>query len=192
MRAAYLSGQTPGGQAITSNPVGPPPGVLPGDGIHAVGTGIHPNTVQAICWGAAAAARRACRWWFRCCCAAWAGGPAIAATAQAARMAAGTVLNLTARPLARIGIDARSKPRRPRRWFTQPWAEIDRAFSRDRAAPAGRRSSTGCGRPARNSSAGSSHAKCRASRRNACRDWAARRRTRPDRRSSRCRPIGRA
>lgn len=44
----YLSGQTPGGQTITSKPVGIPPGVLPSTGWHAAGMGMQPNTVQAI------------------------------------------------------------------------------------------------------------------------------------------------
>jgi hypothetical protein len=98
--ADHFSGQTPGGQAITSNPVGRPLGVLPATGIHSLGMGIHPNTVQAICCGAAATARwTACRWWFRGGCAALAGNPA-ATMAQAARMAAEKDFNLTARPLS--------------------------------------------------------------------------------------------
>ena len=44
----YLSGQTPGGQTITSKPVGIPPGVLPSTGVHAAGMGWQPSTVQAI------------------------------------------------------------------------------------------------------------------------------------------------
>lgn len=65
-------------------------------------------------------------------------------------------------------------------------------FTRDRSAPAARRSSTGCGRRAHSSFAGSWRGKCPASPRNACRDWAASRRMRSGRGSSRCRPIGRA
>ena len=57
---------------------------------------MHPNTVQAICWGAAARARWAYRWWCSDGCAALAGNPA-GMTAQAASMAADKALNLTAR-----------------------------------------------------------------------------------------------
>jgi hypothetical protein len=71
-------------------------------------------------------------------------------------------------------------------------AALSAPLSRDRSVPAARKSSTGCGRPARNSSAGSWRAKCRASRQNACPDSAAWRRTRSDPRSLRCRPTGRA
>jgi hypothetical protein len=41
-------GDLPGGQAITSYPVGIPPGVLPATGWHSGGIGMQPMTVQAI------------------------------------------------------------------------------------------------------------------------------------------------
>jgi len=44
----YLGGQIPGGQTMTSYPVGSPLRVLPGTGVHAAGIGWHPNTVQAM------------------------------------------------------------------------------------------------------------------------------------------------
>jgi hypothetical protein len=54
---AHFRGQIPGGQAMTSKPVGIPPGVRPSTGVHAAGMRWQPSTVHAIwpCRGAGCA-----------------------------------------------------------------------------------------------------------------------------------------